>query len=58
MLKMSIVAMISILLTGCFLINQVYDKLYEDCYVSSDYIKGLSNEEYKMLAKKCGWKME
>lgn len=55
MIKISLIFIISILLNGCFFIAQLQEKLYEDCYVSTDYIKGLSEQEYQLLAKKCGW---
>lgn len=45
-----------LLLNGCFIAGQIHDKIYEDCYVSPDYIQSLSPDEYQLLAKKCGWK--
>ena len=43
------------LLNGCFLVDQVHDKIYEDCYIHPDHIKSMPDEEYSQLAKLCGW---
>lgn len=55
-MSLAFLAMGSIfLLNGCFLVDQVYDKVYEDCYIHPDHIKSMPDDEYSRLAKLCGW---
>lgn len=50
-----VVGVAVLLLHGCFAVEQIRDKVYEDCYINPDNIKELSQDEYQRLARKCGW---
>lgn len=54
-LKITMVSATVLLLNGCFFVEQVRDKIYEDCYIHPDNVKNLPQDEYQRLAGKCGW---
>ncbi|WP_146135112.1 toxin-antitoxin system YwqK family antitoxin [Neisseria iguanae] len=46
-------------LSGCFFVGQIYDKVYEDCQLTSPEAFNMMPEKHRAdLAKKCGWKQQ
>lgn len=53
--SIALTASAALLLNGCFFIQQIHDKVYEDCYMAPEAFKLMPQSHQHQIAKKCGW---
>ncbi|RPD85575.1 hypothetical protein EGK75_09590 [Neisseria weixii] len=54
-LTIALTATAALLLNGCFFVQQIHDKVYEDCFMHPEAFKLIPQSHQQQIAKKCGW---